>query len=68
MPGGAGVREAVFIAACGLEKGPATTVALASRLLFILIDVGGFAVFSPFLRHRQPIDPIDDTTLEPATP
>lgn len=56
VPGGVGVREAVFIAASGLDAGTATTASLAARILFILVDVGGFAVFSPFLRHRQPVD------------
>ena len=52
VPGGIGVRETVFIAASGLAAGPGTTVAIAARILFILVDVGGFAFSSPFRRHR----------------
>ena len=38
---GAGVREAVFIAASGLDHGLGATVAVASRVLFIIADGGG---------------------------
>jgi len=71
VPGGVGVRETVFIAFCGLDKGTATTVALVARMLFILVDVGGFAVWSPFLRHRgESIDagPAGEPEVEPAAP
>jgi uncharacterized membrane protein YbhN (UPF0104 family) len=52
VPAGAGVREAVFIAASGLDPGLGATVAVATRVLFILADAGGAAVSAPFLRRR----------------
>ncbi|MBI2711139.1 MAG: flippase-like domain-containing protein [Actinobacteria bacterium] len=63
VPAGAGVREAVFIAASGLEPGVAATVAVATRVLFILADSGGAAVGAPFLRHRG-----DDIDAGPTGP
>ena len=53
VPAGAGVREAVFIAASGLDSGLGATVAVATRVLFILADAGGAAVSAPFLRRRR---------------
>ena len=44
VPAGAGVREAVFLAASGLDGGIAATVAVAARVLFILVDGGGAAI------------------------
>lgn len=41
VPAGAGVREAVFVAASGLPGGMAATVAVATRLLFITVDASG---------------------------
>jgi hypothetical protein len=52
VPGGVGVREAVFIAFCGMNKGDATTAALAARLIFIVVDAGGAGICSPWLRHK----------------
>jgi uncharacterized membrane protein YbhN (UPF0104 family) len=52
VPAGAGVREAVFIAASGLDHGLGATVAVATRVLFIIADGGGAAVAAPFLRRR----------------
>jgi uncharacterized membrane protein YbhN (UPF0104 family) len=40
-PAGAGVREAVFVASAGMAGGVAATVAVASRLVFLLVDVAG---------------------------
>ena len=58
VPAGAGVREAVFIAASGLDPGLGATVAVASRVLFIIADGGGAAVAGPLLRrHRRPAEP-----------
>lgn len=42
VPAGAGVREVLFIAICGLDAGPATAVAAIARILLIVVDaVGG---------------------------
>jgi uncharacterized membrane protein YbhN (UPF0104 family) len=58
VPAGAGVREAVFIAASGLDHGLGATVAVATRVLFIIADGGGAAVAAPFLRRRsRPTEP-----------
>ncbi len=52
VPAGAGVRETVFIAASGLDPEIAATVAVATRVLFIVVDGTGAALALPFLRHR----------------
>lgn len=52
VPAGAGVREAVFIAAAGLPDGLGATVAVATRVLFILVDLGGAAIAAPFVPRR----------------
>ena len=58
VPAGAGVREAVFIAASGLDPSLGATVAIASRVLFIIADGGGAAVSAPLLRrNRRPAEP-----------
>lgn len=44
VPAGAGVREAVFVAASGLPDGLALTVAITARLAFIVVDLVGAAV------------------------
>lgn len=53
VPAGAGVREAVFVAASGLPSGIGATIAVASRLVFLVVDVGGAVVTSPLHRHRR---------------
>jgi uncharacterized membrane protein YbhN (UPF0104 family) len=50
VPAGAGVREAVFVAASGLPAGLGATIAIGSRLAFLLVDVAGLALTSPW--HR----------------
>ncbi len=52
VPAGAGVREAVFIAACGLPDGIDATVAIAARVAFILVDGVGGLVALPWIRER----------------
>ena len=47
VPAGAGVREAVFIAASGLDSGLGATVAVATRVLFILADGGAAVAAAP---------------------
>ncbi len=55
VPAGAGIREAVFLAASGLDGGIAATVAIATRVLFILVDGGGAAISLPSVGlHRRP--------------
>lgn len=53
VPGGVGVREAVFVAAVpDLSAGVATTVALATRLVFVLVDAGGWALGTAWLTRE----------------
>ena len=51
VPAGAGVRETVFIAASGLSPELGATVAVATRVLFIVVDGGGAAVAGAYLRR-----------------
>jgi uncharacterized membrane protein YbhN (UPF0104 family) len=51
VPAGAGVREAVFVAASGLPAGIGATIAIGSRLAFLVVDVAGLALTSPW--HRR---------------
>jgi hypothetical protein len=54
VPGGIGVREAAFTAtAVSLDHGIAATVAVVSRLVFMLVDAGGALIASLFLRRRD---------------
>ncbi|WP_029138221.1 lysylphosphatidylglycerol synthase domain-containing protein [Nakamurella lactea] len=44
VPAGAGIRELLFIVACGMAIGPATAVAGVARVFLIVVDaVGGIA-------------------------
>ena len=50
VPGGVGIREAVFIATlAGATSGEAATVAVVARVVFILVDVAGWAIGAAFL-------------------
>lgn len=51
VPAGAGVREAVFVAACGLASGPGAVVAVTTRVLFVAVDALGAAISAPVLRR-----------------
>ncbi len=65
-PGGAGVREAVFVAISGLAAGPAVTVAVTSRVIFVLVDVLGALAGLPVTgRRAQPVDSVDLSGLGP---
>jgi len=44
VPGGVGVREAVFVTACGLPGGLGAAVAVSARLIFVAVDAGGALV------------------------
>ena len=47
VPAGVGVREVVFVVACGLPAGPAAAVAAITRALLVLVDAaGGFAALA----------------------
>jgi len=68
-PGGAGVREEVFVLFSGLGVGPGTAIAVASRLLFVIVDVVGFVVgaavtSSPMLQRSS----VDSGVPEPPAP
>jgi uncharacterized membrane protein YbhN (UPF0104 family) len=42
VPAGVGLRELIFVAACGLPAGPAAAVAAGARLIFVCVDgLGG---------------------------
>lgn len=51
VPAGAGVREAVFVAASGLPAGLGATIAIGSRLAFLVVDAAGAALTVPW--HRR---------------
>ncbi|HEY8525778.1 MAG TPA: lysylphosphatidylglycerol synthase transmembrane domain-containing protein [Acidimicrobiales bacterium] len=53
VPAGAGVREAVFVASSGLSGGIGATVAVMSRLAFLLADVGGVVATAPWHRRAE---------------
>jgi glycosyltransferase 2 family protein len=53
VPAGAGVREAVFVASSGLPAGIGATIAIGSRLVFLLADVSGAAVSAPWHRATR---------------
>jgi uncharacterized membrane protein YbhN (UPF0104 family) len=55
VPGGVGVREAVFVALTpGLASGVAASVAVTARLAFILVDALGAVVGAAVLRSIRP--------------
>ena len=59
-PGGAGVREAVFIAVSGLASGPAVAVAVTARIMFVIVDVLGALLGLAFSgRAGKMADPSD---------
>ncbi len=54
VPAGAGVRELLFVAVCGLAAGPAVAVAAIARLTFIVLDgIGGVAGLLSLRRNRS---------------
>jgi uncharacterized membrane protein YbhN (UPF0104 family) len=65
-PGGAGVREAVFIAVSGLASGPAVAVAVTARIIFVLVDVGGALIGLPFTgRKARAVDSVGSPATGP---
>jgi hypothetical protein len=59
VPAGAGIREAVFVASAGMSSGVAATVAVASRLVFLLVDVCGLASTAWWHRPSARVSPRD---------
>jgi hypothetical protein len=57
VPAGAGVREAVFVASAGLPTGLGATIAVGSRLVFVLADLLGLAVTAPWHRRAPASEP-----------
>lgn len=54
VPGGVGVREAAFVAAAGsLDPGIAAAVAVAARVIFVLVDAVGALVSLPAVRATE---------------
>jgi uncharacterized membrane protein YbhN (UPF0104 family) len=52
VPAGAGVREAVFVATSGLDHGLALTVAVTTRLAFIVVDLTGAALAAATMKEQ----------------
>ncbi|HYI61170.1 MAG TPA: lysylphosphatidylglycerol synthase transmembrane domain-containing protein [Acidimicrobiales bacterium] len=68
-PGGAGVREAVFTAASGLEPEIGAAVAVIARVAFVLVDGGGAALAAAALRRAgRPGDTDGDPRADPVGP
>ncbi len=59
VPGGIGVREAVFVAtATSIDSSAeAATVAVAARLLFVMVDLAGAGLFTALTRRSRPVRP-----------
>lgn len=53
VPGGAGVREAVFVAISGLPRGDAALLAVLSRVVFVAVDLFGFLFGLAVLAHQR---------------
>jgi hypothetical protein len=57
-PGGVGVREVAFAAACGLPFGTGVAVAVAARLGFVAFDLVAFAVSTRVLARASVLDDV----------
>ena len=66
VPAGAGVREAVFVASSGLPAGLGATIAIGSRLAFLVVDVAGVALTAPW--HRRATAASAEPERAPTTP
>ena len=53
VPAGAGIREAVLLAASGLDGGVAAATAIVARLIFVAVDAGGAVVGAPAATRRR---------------
>jgi len=69
VPAGAGIRELLFVALCGLDAGPAVAVAAIARLMLMLTDgVGGVVGLVASRRAgRLPDEPGARTDATPRT-
>ena len=56
VPGGIGIREAAFVAACGLPAGTGAAVALVSRMVFVAVDALGAVIAGAWLGRRSVAD------------
>jgi hypothetical protein len=63
-PGGLGVRELAFAVACGLPVATGLAVAATARLVFVTVDLVGFAVGSWVLRSVTDPSVLDDVRPE----
>jgi hypothetical protein len=59
------VREAVFVATSGLPAGLGATIAVGSRLAFLLVDVAGVALTAPWHRRTAAPAPAEVVTEQP---
>jgi uncharacterized membrane protein YbhN (UPF0104 family) len=50
VPSGAGIRETVLFAASGAPEDIAIATAVAARIIFVVVDVGGAAICAPLVR------------------
>lgn len=53
VPSGAGIRETVLYAASGLDRGLSVFTAVAARLAFVVVDLGGAALAAPLVRRAR---------------
>ncbi|MCU1455346.1 MAG: hypothetical protein JWN46_3492 [Acidimicrobiales bacterium] len=53
VPAGAGIREAVLLAASGLPGGIAAATAVAARIVYVLVDSLGAAISAPIVGRRR---------------
>jgi len=53
VPAGAGVREAVLLAASGLDGGVAAATAIIARVIFIAVDAVGGLLGAPVAGRRR---------------
>ena len=68
VPAGAGIRELLFVAVCGLAAGPAVAVAAIARLTFILLDgIGGATALLTLRRKRSRAGEPDPTPAVPGS-
>jgi hypothetical protein len=62
VPGGAGVREAVFVTVAGLPKADAALLAILSRLVFVGVDLAGLllgvGILARARRGQRPRAPV----------
>lgn len=69
VPSGAGIRETVLYAASGTSKDVAIATAVAARIIFVIVDVGGALLCAPFVRRSQRAAAalVDEADEAPAT-